>query len=164
MGYGDVAPVTEQGRLLATLFIPFAVGVMGSILERMANSIIQGRAKKYEDKIMSRPLTLRLLNILDSNGNGLVTWAEFLEFTLVALNHVDKDTLQRLREKFDELDMNNSGVLTQTDAGLMAKQQIRQNISNPEKKRQLANYKQSLLEKSNKKETATSSPPPPPPT
>lgn len=129
MGYGDFAPTTETGRILATVFIPFAVGIMGIFLETVANAIIDQRRRRYQEYLHNKPLTLHDIRILDADGDGEVTRAEFLEFMLVAMNQVDKGLLNQLKDHFNRLDYDHSGTINKNDLAEMAKQQLTQNVS-----------------------------------
>ena len=126
VGYGDLATKTETGRTLAIIFIPFAVGIMGSLLEMVAGAIIDARRKKYESYLHNKPLTLRDIRVMDSDGDGNVTRAEFLQFMLVAMNQVDKGLLERLNHHFDQLDYDNSGTINKDDLATMAQQRMQQ--------------------------------------
>jgi len=130
VGYGDFSPKSEMGRTLAIVFIPIAVSVMGFLLGSLANAIISYRQKRYTRHLENKPLTQEDIDILDENGDGQVTRAEFLQFMLVAMNQVDKSLLDSLNEHFDRLDADKSGVLDKDDLALMAKQHVATNNRN----------------------------------
>lgn len=124
VGYGDFAPQSEMGRCLAILFIPVAVGLMGILLEKVANAIIDYRREQYTRELHNKPLTLKQIRILDTNGDGEVSMMEFMEFMLVAMNQVDQGLLDQLKQHFHKLDVDGSGTINKADLAQMAKQRL----------------------------------------
>ena len=124
MGYGDFSPKTQIGRILAILYIPIAVGVMGTFLDVVASYIIAFRKKNAEDYWEQKELSLDDLVAMDVDGDGTVTKAEFLEFMLVAMNQVDQDTLDNLKAHFERLDYDHSGTLDKSDLLTMAQRSM----------------------------------------
>ena len=64
------------------------------------------------------------IRILDGDGDGNVSRAEFFEFMLVSMNQVDKSLFDGLNEHFDRLDADKSGTLNKDDLATLAKRQI----------------------------------------
>lgn len=115
VGYGDFAPKTQEGRLLALAYIPVAVAVIGSLLELISNAIISFRRERGQRKLRNKELTLDDLKVMDVDGDGTVTKAEFYEFMLVAMGSVDQDLIDNLKSHFDRLDKDKSGTLDKDD-------------------------------------------------
>ena len=127
VGYGDFSPKTDLGRALAIVFIPFAVSTMGIFLGTVANAIISHRQKTFTTYLQNKPLTMDDIRILDRDGDGNVTRAEFFQFMLVAMNQVDNSLFDGLNAHFDRLDADKSGTINKDDLATMAKHQIRSN-------------------------------------
>jgi hypothetical protein len=143
IGYGDLTPQTQTGRLIAIFFIPIACGTMGQWLGLVANWIIERRQAKFRKSLGNRELTQRDLDIMDENGDGFVSRAEFLEFMLVAMNKIDQELVDELRNHFDKLDADGTGELSREDMVEAA----RRRLKSPTHKLELAAYKRQLLEK-----------------
>ena len=141
VGYGDYCPVTQRGRLMAIVFIPLAVGAMGHFLSSVANAIMERRVSLVQQQLASRELTLYDLEIMDADGDGHVSRAEFLEFMLVAMNKVDKEFIEELRHHFAQLDVDGTGVLSKDDLI----EHARRKLGRIQRKLELAAYKQHLL-------------------
>lgn len=124
VGYGDIAPQSDTGRFLAILFIPVAVGIMGTFLEKVANLIIDYRREQYTQELHNKPLTLEQIRILDTDGDGEVSMMEFMEFMLVAMNQVDQSLLDQLKEHFQRLDVDGSGTINKADLAQMAQKRM----------------------------------------
>lgn len=103
---------------------------MGSILETTATAIINRRRQKYHNKLLNKPLTLRDIHLLESDGDGEVTRAEYLEFMLVAMNQVDKALLENLKAHFNRLDNSHSGTINKDDLAGMARQRMKEGDTN----------------------------------
>ena len=82
------------------------------------------------------------LDIMDEDGDGNVSRAEFLEFMLVAMNKVDKHFIDEMRGHFERLDADNTGFLSRGDLIASAKRKLQ----NPHRKLELSHYKQQLLQ------------------
>ena len=98
--------------------------VVGLNLLSDHEQIISYRQKRYANFLQSKPLTMEDIKILDGDGDGNVTRAEFFQFMLVAMNQVDKSLFDGLNEHFDRLDADKSGTLNKDDLATMAKHQI----------------------------------------
>lgn len=141
-GYGDYAPRTEEEKMIAIFFIPIAVGAMGVWLSGVANIIVESRSARYRKSMIMKELTQHDLDIMDRDGDGIVTRAEFLEFMLVAMNKIDQNLVDDLRSHFDQLDADGTGELTRDDLVEVARRKLKR----PSHKLKLGSYKQRLLE------------------
>jgi Ca2+-binding EF-hand superfamily protein len=142
VGYGDYAPQTQAGRLFATIFIPLIVGAMGHWLSVVASSIIAHKQSSFHRRLQTQELSQSDLDIMDEDGDGNVSRAEFLEFMLLAMNKVDKKFIDEMRGHFERLDTDNTGMLSRKDLIASAKRKLK----NPHRKLELAHYKQQLLQ------------------
>jgi hypothetical protein len=142
VGYGDLTPTTDGAKWVALFFIPLAVGCMGQWLSLVAQWILESRSARFHKHCLQQPLTQADLDIMDHNGDGEVTRAEFLEFMLVAMNKMDAHLVETLREHFDKMDVDGTGILSRQDLVYTA----RQKLKTPGYKVRLAAYKQQLLQ------------------
>jgi len=124
VGYGEKAPKTEHGRLIAIVFIPIAVGCMGHWLSLVASYIIDRRQSGFRKHMANKELTLDDLDVMDEDGDGEVTQLEYFEFMLVAMNKVEPATLQSLRQQFQHLDRDGNGALSKDDLVETAKTKL----------------------------------------
>jgi hypothetical protein len=148
-----LTPPSETGKLVAIFFIPLAVAAMTQWLGLVANFIIDGRSAQFRRQLQERELTQKDLDIMDVNGDGQVSRAEFLEFMLLAMKKIDNDLVEELRHHFDKLDADGTGELSRADLVAGAKRKLK----SPQHKLQLAAYKQSLMEKVHGNQTGSSS-------
>jgi hypothetical protein len=115
---------------------------MGHWLSVVASSIIAQRQSGFHRRLQSQELSQSDLDIMDEDGDGNVSRAEFLEFMLVAMNKVDKEFINEMRGHFERLDADNTGFLSREDLIASAKRKLR----NPHRKLELSHYKQQLLQ------------------
>ena len=141
VGYGDYSPESERGRILAIFFIPMAVGAMGHFLSSVAEAIMESRALKVRRRFAARDMSLQDLEIMDADGDGKVSRAEFLEFMLVAMDKVDHDFIEEMRQHFARLDVDGTGVLSKDDLI----EHARRKLGRIQSKLELAAYKETLL-------------------
>ena len=115
-GYGDIEPRLQSMRLFsAVIFIPFSVCVMGSLLEGIGSGIINKNVKRAEQKFFQRELTIHDIHAMGTEKMGKVSQMEFLQYMLIALKKVDKETLRDITTLFDKLDVGKSGYLETSD-------------------------------------------------
>ena len=128
--------------MVGLFFIPLAVGAMGVWLSSVAGIVVESRSAQYRKGMRMKDLTQQDLEVMDRDGNGTVTRAEFLEFMLIAMNKIDQELVDELRMHFDRLDVDGTGELTKDDLIQVA----RAKLKNPMHKLRLATYKKRLLE------------------
>ena len=104
---------------------------------------MEHRQNQIERVYHNRELTERDLEVMDEDGDGEVTYAEFLEFMLLAMDKVDKELINELREHFNRWDATHSGELSKQDLVAAA----RRKLKSPRHKLRLATYKAKLLRK-----------------
>jgi potassium channel subfamily K len=85
--------------LIAIFFIPIACGIMAQWLGLVATWIVERRQAKFRKNLGNPELTQRDLDIMDENGDGLVSRAEFLEFMLIAVNKIDQELVNERASK-----------------------------------------------------------------
>mmetsp|Transcript_17688 Transcript_17688/g.41274 ORF Transcript_17688/g.41274 Transcript_17688/m.41274 type:complete len:300 (+) Transcript_17688:194-1093(+) len=116
---------------------------MGHFLSSVAEAIMDTRARTVRQNLAMQELSPDDLEIMDTDGDGVVTRAEFLEYMLVALNKVDKEFIEELRDHFKRLDVDGTGSLSKNDLI----EQARRKLQRIHHKLDLCNYKQELLRK-----------------
>lgn len=97
---------------------------MGSFLDVVANSIIARQKQGAENYWQHKELSLKDLRAMDSDGDGTVSKAEFLEFMLIVTDQVSKEALDNLKDHFDRLDKDGSGSLDKADLISMAQSKL----------------------------------------
>jgi len=111
VGYGDIAPETQSMRLFAVLFIPFSVAVMAEFVARVAALYIDRKVHESEQEFLSRKMTVKDFENMDTDGNGFVTHEEFICFMLLAMGKVEKECLDEIKRIFISLDTNSLGKI-----------------------------------------------------
>ena len=115
---------------------------MGVWLSGVAGIVVESRSAQYRKSMRMKDLTQQDLDVMDRDGNGTVTRAEFLEFMLIAMNKIDQELVDELRMHFDRLDADGTGELTKDDLIQVA----RAKLKSPLHKLRLSTYKKRLLE------------------
>ena len=112
VGYGDLSPKSQAGRLFALIFIP--VGVVA--LMNMISSLYEINTKYSRRRLTS----LKALLEMDRDGNGEVNLAEFQLFMLKHMGKFNDADLRMTREQFVQLDKTGDGLLNADDIDVEA--------------------------------------------
>mmetsp|Transcript_31655 Transcript_31655/g.38772 ORF Transcript_31655/g.38772 Transcript_31655/m.38772 type:complete len:430 (-) Transcript_31655:125-1414(-) len=143
IGYGDSSPDSSRSKLFAIFYILFAVGTVGSLVGGVATFVIDSKMNKFLRSLESRTLTVRDLELMDTDGDGQVTKLEFMEFLLLAMEKVDRELLDALHTQFDRFDEHGEGTLSKADL----KRAVLKKLKTVESKLRLSDYKNKLLAK-----------------
>lgn len=119
VGYGDItaencdSTVGKNIRLsFAILYILFGTATIISLLGVLIEAFFSHRQEKMVERVFGEMFDPSFYFVLDKDGDGKVTWSEFLEWTLVNTNKVSAIDVQMIRDKFNHLDREKKGVIT----------------------------------------------------
>lgn len=116
VGYGDVVPADPYGRLLALVFVPVSVGLVGALLGGVADVLVDRGIRQREERILSRTeLNATSFDEMNEDGDDEVSEDEFLAYMLRRMERVDRETVDRVSALFDRLDVDGNGVLNRDD-------------------------------------------------
>mmetsp|Transcript_18155 Transcript_18155/g.37909 ORF Transcript_18155/g.37909 Transcript_18155/m.37909 type:complete len:606 (+) Transcript_18155:136-1953(+) len=115
IGFGDLSPKTQLGRLLAVFFIPLSVVTLGEVIANCFAYVTSRAAAKAEKDFIRREITLSDLEYLDVNGDGRVDELEFVTFMLLAMQKVDMRMMNDLKHLFHALDAGKDGFIQKED-------------------------------------------------
>ena len=117
VGYGDVAPHTQSGRLFAAFFMPLGLTVvMNSFAEMVVLWEMQSLCSQNRLTSIVRLLTDESKAKGKLGGNhGEVTLAEFQLYMVRRMGKVDPALLDEIQSYFEAIDVDGDGVLTYKD-------------------------------------------------
>jgi hypothetical protein len=81
--------------------------IIGTLLEYFYENYRQSLTEKY----LYQKLSTTSLQEMDLDHDGKITPKEFLEYMLIHCELANEDDIQKINEKFQELDVDNSGDL-----------------------------------------------------
>jgi len=124
VGYGDISPKNKWTRLFSVIYLPFCVLLMARIIGNVSGIYLQRKVQRSElDYMKNRYLSISDLSHMDQmygDGNGKVTYDEFLTFMLVTMGKVEHNDINILRELYRKLDKDRSGELSSRDVFSLA--------------------------------------------
>ena len=78
VGYGDIVPVTETGKIVAIFFMFFGIGVLGIFLSVLGTQFYRRRFQNEEEISHAQKLILDRMNDLEKNQEKLQKDLSFL--------------------------------------------------------------------------------------
>ena len=112
VGYGDLSPKSQVGRLFALIYIPIGVVALMNVI----SSLYEINTKYSKRRLTS----LKALLQMDRDGNGEVNLAEFQLFMLKHMGKFSDADLRMTREQFVQLDKTGDGLLNADDIDVEA--------------------------------------------
>ena len=115
VGYGDVAPRTDAGKLFVCFFATFAVGTVGWAISTIAEVYIKASLTNDATAKLERCRVTPEYLAEVGGKKGYVTRLDFFKATLVSLGKATNEDLATIDARFGELDVNDDGKLSIED-------------------------------------------------
>lgn len=122
IGYGDIAPITPQGKIFTLIIIPIAIGLVTYILAQFASSVIDGNlARGVKKRVMDKKIMQLNDHIIICGygrvGGQVVTQLKSENKALVMIEK-DKEVTESLPNNFLYVVGNAKEEQTLVDAGV----------------------------------------------
>ncbi|XVE96660.1 hypothetical protein REPUB_Repub02eG0241800 [Reevesia pubescens] len=115
LGYGDKSFSTEGGRIFAVFWILAGTICLAQFFLYIAELNTENRQKSLVEWVLNRRMTNVDLEAADLDDDGVVGTAEFVLFKLKEMGKICQDDIALIMEEFEELDVDQSGTLSQSD-------------------------------------------------
>ena len=113
VGYGDISPVTDIGRLFTCVYGLFSIGLVTYSLSLIAKNTLY-QSLEEETSVESFQLTAQTL--IDIGGKkGYASEYDFLVAMLLARGKINSEDVEEIRKKFMRLDVNGDKQLDYRD-------------------------------------------------
>lgn len=113
VGYGDICPQTKGGRIFASFYAFFTIGVFGWAISQLAQSTIDENSEEISDASTFKLTTKWLAK--QGGNKGYVDKHDFTRAMLIAMGKATQEDFDKLSTRFDELDVNGDGTLDSKD-------------------------------------------------
>lgn len=110
VGYGDVVPKSQMGRLFATVWLTYCFVVMGGLISNALSAHLEYVFRRRKLQTQDHAVSLRRISELDESGNG-VNSGDFLALMLVLLQKVTWREINPVNRRFNTLDSGGKGYL-----------------------------------------------------
>lgn len=111
VGYGDVVPKTQSGRLFTAAWLTYCFVVVGGLIGNIFSARLDHAFRQQKLQIQDRPVSLRRISELDRTGNGVHS-GDFLGLMLVLLQKVKWREINPVLDSFKNLDSEGKGYVT----------------------------------------------------
>jgi potassium channel subfamily K len=124
IGYGDISPVTNTGKLFGALYLLVGVTAVGNVLSNIAGFFIDQKAKAAMEKVLAKRITRADFEAFDIDGDGRIEKTEFALRKLMLMGLIKASDVDRVEKEFAQMDTDGSGEITMEDLDLfLAKQE-----------------------------------------
>ena len=113
VGYGDVTPKSEDGRVFASCYAFVTVGVMGWAVSQIASSAISSSVESTSH-VQAFKLTPESL-VQMGGAKGYVDQYDFTVAMFLAMGKAKREDFDTVAKRFDELDVNHDKTLDAKD-------------------------------------------------
>jgi len=114
VGYGDMVPHSEGGRIFACFWIFSGVLLVGWSLQSIGDMYLRGQLKKDQRRKLAIELTIRDL-VAHGGEDGKLDVHEFALAKLMAQGKITRGDVEQCNRQFTEMDADNSGYLDTED-------------------------------------------------
>lgn len=115
VGFGDIDPSKRSSRLIMIVWLLVATLSLAKVISDQSETVVHLRQRNLTRMLLEAKMDRTTLVRMDKNNDGKVSRAEFLVSCLLRLRKVEKPDLDEILERFDELDVDNSGFITLED-------------------------------------------------
>ena len=113
VGYGDIYPVTNAGRLFTCAYGLCSIGLVTYSLSLIAKNTLY---QSLEDESAAESFQLTAQTLIDIGGKkGYASEFDFLVAMLLASGKIEPDDVEEIRRKFMRLDINGDKQLDYRD-------------------------------------------------
>lgn len=119
VGYGDIAPKSDGGRMFAVFFMIFGIILLARFASDIMEYLLAKRHQKMMNKIMNNSLVTReQIGEFDADGSGNIDKFEYLSKMLILTNEVEAEVIYKIMQRFNDIDQDKDGNISLEDFGL----------------------------------------------
>lgn len=115
VGFGDIDPTRRSTKSIMTVWLILSTLSLAKLITDQSDAYVRSRQRNTTRRLLSARMDMSSLIRMDADGNGLVDKAEFLQTVLVSTGKCTKTDLDECLKRFDELDVNGSGLIDPSD-------------------------------------------------
>ena len=103
VGFGDVSPQGEVGRLVGIFWIVMGTVATGNVIGQTVGIVLEKRQGALADRMMEQALSRNTFLELDVDHDGEVTEVEYVCGMLLKLGKVSNSDISRCRKQYKSL-------------------------------------------------------------
>ena len=129
VGYGDIALTQEATRVFCVFWLLVGVTIVSAGIGSLGALAFEVQKQRKAFELSELKLTPEFLMDMDSDGNG-INQLEFVLGCLISYDIVTKEEVIPILKKFNELDVDGSGMVTAEDWKMLTQQNYQESAQN----------------------------------
>lgn len=101
IGYGDMSPTTEIGRLFCSVWLAVGFTFVARLISKVSETYINYRTKKLRAKILNSEVSKVTILNMDENGDGDLDRLEFLTNMMMMLGMCEREEIDAILRRYD---------------------------------------------------------------
>eukprot|EP00457_Paulinella_chromatophora_P018200 gb/GEZN01019455.1/.p1 GENE.gb/GEZN01019455.1/~~gb/GEZN01019455.1/.p1 ORF type:complete len:221 (-),score=25.05 gb/GEZN01019455.1/:56-661(-) len=115
IGYGDISPETEGGKIFSVIFLLFGVISVAKLAKDLLEYSRSFQQSRMLDFVVNSYKTEDELSGMDMDHDGRIDKVEWLTHLLCRTESVQRGTIDGILHRFEELDVDGDGFVTYKD-------------------------------------------------
>jgi len=115
VGYGDLDISKDESKVFVIVYAVFGTALTVTSLAAMACLWVEYDQARKVQTMIEHGLTMKMINVIDIQKTGHIDKYEFLRYMLWKLDKVDGETMDKISNIFDALDVDGGGTLGPED-------------------------------------------------
>lgn len=111
VGYGDYTPTHTVTRVVMTLWLVFVSTGLIKVIADFTDASVKAKQRIMTARLLTARMDLRTFASMDGDKDGVVDRSEFLAEMLVHMGKAEREEVDALLARFDQLDLDCTGKL-----------------------------------------------------
>lgn len=115
VGFGDVQPTRNVSKMIMTVWLCVSTICAAKVVGDVAAMVAKMKQRAVQRRLMNARMDMRTLVRMDRDRDNRLDRTEFVAQMLIRSGKVEERDVQQLLQRFDQLDVDNSGYISPSE-------------------------------------------------